>query len=158
MGHSQELHEFQHGTVIGCHLCKSSREISWLLNVLQSTFSGIMTKWKRLGRTATQPRSGRPRKMTERGLLRRIVRRGHPLSSDLIATDLQTVAFRLAQKQCVEGPLEWRIMLLHLAIWLTSLGYWSIAAYNPVLFIARKKKKVIRSTHLVIISADVMLM
>ena len=64
MGHSQELIEFQHGTVIGCHLCnKSSREISLLLNIPQSTVSGIITKWKRLGTTTTQPQSGRPRKM-----------------------------------------------------------------------------------------------
>ena len=80
MGYSQELSEFQRGTVTGCHLCnKSSREISSLLSISQSTVSGIITKWKRLGTTATQPRSGRPRKMTERGqrMLRCIVSRGH---------------------------------------------------------------------------------
>ncbi|CAI9614032.1 unnamed protein product, partial [Staurois parvus] len=34
MGHSQELSEFKHGTVIGCHLCnKSIREISLILNI-----------------------------------------------------------------------------------------------------------------------------
>ncbi|CAI9552885.1 unnamed protein product [Staurois parvus] len=33
MGHSQELSEIKHGTVIGCHLCnKSIHEISLLLN------------------------------------------------------------------------------------------------------------------------------
>ena len=93
MSRSQELSEFQCGTVIGCHLCnKSSLEISSLLNIPQSTVSGIKTKWKRLGTTATQPWSGRPRKMTERGqqMLRRIVHRGHQLSSESIATDLQT--------------------------------------------------------------------
>ncbi|CAI9539233.1 unnamed protein product, partial [Staurois parvus] len=47
-------------------LCnKSIREISLLLNIPQSTVSGIITKWKQLGTTATQ--SGGPRKMTERG-------------------------------------------------------------------------------------------
>ncbi|CAI9562017.1 unnamed protein product, partial [Staurois parvus] len=46
-------------------LCnKSIREISLLLNIPRSTVSGIITKWKQLGTTATQPRSGRPRKMT----------------------------------------------------------------------------------------------
>ena len=36
MGRSQELSEFQHGTVIGCHLCnKSCREISLLLTIPQ---------------------------------------------------------------------------------------------------------------------------
>ena len=92
MGHSQELSEFQCGTVIGCHLCnKFCREISSLLNIPQSSVSGIKTKWKRLGTTATQPRSGRPCKMTERGqqMLGRIVRRGRQLSAESIATDLQ---------------------------------------------------------------------
>ncbi|MCJ8741001.1 hypothetical protein PDJAM_G00065590 [Pangasius djambal] len=60
MGRSQELSEFQRGTVVGCHLChKSSREISSLLNIPQSTVSFIITKWKSLGTTATQPRSAR---------------------------------------------------------------------------------------------------
>ncbi|CAI9539521.1 unnamed protein product [Staurois parvus] len=54
MGHFQKLSEFKHGTVIGCHLCnKSIREISLLLNIPQSTVSGIITKWKQLGTTAT---------------------------------------------------------------------------------------------------------
>ncbi|CAI9569629.1 unnamed protein product [Staurois parvus] len=49
-------------------LCnKSIRDISWLLNIPRSTVSGIITKWKQLGTTATQPPSGRPRKMTGRG-------------------------------------------------------------------------------------------
>ncbi|CAI9536938.1 unnamed protein product [Staurois parvus] len=66
MGHSQELSEFKRGTVIGRHLCnKCIREISLLLNIPRSTVSGIITKWKQLGTTATQPRSGRPLKVTE---------------------------------------------------------------------------------------------
>ncbi|CAI9581178.1 unnamed protein product [Staurois parvus] len=45
MSHSQELSEFKRGTVIGCHLCnKSIHEISLLLNIPQSTVSGIITK------------------------------------------------------------------------------------------------------------------
>ncbi|CAI9610524.1 unnamed protein product [Staurois parvus] len=55
MGRSQELSEFKHGTVIGCHLCKKSiHEISLLLNIPWSTVSGIITQWKQLGTTATQ--------------------------------------------------------------------------------------------------------
>ncbi|CAI9545848.1 unnamed protein product [Staurois parvus] len=66
MGRSQELSGFKRGSVIGCHLCnKSIRETSLLLNIPQSTVSGIITKWNQLGTTATQPRSGRPHKMTE---------------------------------------------------------------------------------------------
>ncbi|CAI9590243.1 unnamed protein product [Staurois parvus] len=67
MGRSQELSEFKCGTVIGCHLCnKSICKSSLLLNIPRSSVSGIITKWKQLGTTATQPRRGRPCKMTER--------------------------------------------------------------------------------------------
>ncbi|CAI9598246.1 unnamed protein product [Staurois parvus] len=60
MGHSQELSEFKRGTILGCHLCnKSICEISLLLNIPWSTVSGIITKWKQLGTTATQPLSER---------------------------------------------------------------------------------------------------
>ncbi|CAI9585494.1 unnamed protein product, partial [Staurois parvus] len=53
---SQELSEFKRGPVIGCHLCnKSIRDISLLLNIPRSTVGGIITKWKQLGTTATQP-------------------------------------------------------------------------------------------------------
>ncbi|CAI9577743.1 unnamed protein product, partial [Staurois parvus] len=69
MGYSQELSVFKRGTMIGCDLCnKSIREISLLLNIPLPTVSGIITKWKQLGTTATQPQSGRPCKMTEWGL------------------------------------------------------------------------------------------
>ncbi|CAI9611375.1 unnamed protein product [Staurois parvus] len=42
------------------NICKrlynmSIREISLLLNIPQSTVSGIITKWKQLGTTTTQP-------------------------------------------------------------------------------------------------------
>ncbi|CAI9587282.1 unnamed protein product [Staurois parvus] len=53
---SQELSKFKCGTVIGCHLRnKSICEISLLINIPQSTVSGIIAKWKQLGTTATQP-------------------------------------------------------------------------------------------------------
>ncbi|CAI9581114.1 unnamed protein product, partial [Staurois parvus] len=103
MGRSQELSEFKCGTVIGCHLCnKSIREISLQLNILWSTVSGIITKWKQLGTTASQPRSGRPCKMTERGqsMLKCTVRRSHqpqvlqtsfPVKGTLKATAYQDI-------------------------------------------------------------------
>ncbi|CAI9536756.1 unnamed protein product, partial [Staurois parvus] len=84
MGRSQELSEFKHGTMIGCHLCnKSIREISLVLNIPLLTVSDIITKWKQLGTTATQPRSGRPLKMTERcqHKLKRTVHRSRQLSA-----------------------------------------------------------------------------
>ncbi|CAI9606671.1 unnamed protein product, partial [Staurois parvus] len=86
MGRSQKLSEFKRGTMIDRHLCnKSICEINLLLNISRSTVIGIVTKWKQLGTTATQPRSGRPRKMTERGqpLLKHTVRRSRQLSAEL---------------------------------------------------------------------------
>ncbi|CAI9622464.1 unnamed protein product, partial [Staurois parvus] len=87
MGHSQELSESKRGTVIGCHLCnKSIREISLLLMIPRSMVSAIITKWKQLGTTATQPR------MTEWGqcMLKCTVCRSHQLSAESIAKYLQT--------------------------------------------------------------------
>ncbi|CAI9576336.1 unnamed protein product, partial [Staurois parvus] len=87
MGRSQGLSEFKRGTVIGCHLCnKSICEISLLLHIPQSTVSGIITKWKQLGTTATQPRSERGQRM-----LKRTVRRSRQLSAESIAKNLQTL-------------------------------------------------------------------
>ncbi|CAI9592445.1 unnamed protein product [Staurois parvus] len=93
MGRSQELSEFKRGTVIGCHLCNMSiHEISLLLHIPWSTVSGIITKWKQLGTTATQPRNGRPHKMTERGqrMLNCTMHRSCQLSAESTAKDLQT--------------------------------------------------------------------
>ncbi|CAI9585870.1 unnamed protein product, partial [Staurois parvus] len=93
MGRSQELSDSKRGPVIGGHLGnKSIRDISWLLNIPRSTVSGIITKWKQLGTTATQPPGGRPCHMTGRGqgMLKRTVRRSHQLSAESIAKDLQT--------------------------------------------------------------------
>lgn len=91
MGRSEELSDFRRGTVIGCHLChKTVREISSLLGIPRSTVSDIIRKWKRLGTTATQPRSGRPRKITEQGqqLLKRMV--GKSCSADSVAEEFRT--------------------------------------------------------------------
>ncbi|CAI9578527.1 unnamed protein product [Staurois parvus] len=87
MGRSQELNEFKHGTMIGCHLCnKSIYEISLLLNITRSTISGIITKWKQLGTTATQSQSERGQRM-----LKCTVCRSRQLSAESIAKDLQTL-------------------------------------------------------------------
>ncbi|CAI9553531.1 unnamed protein product, partial [Staurois parvus] len=87
MGCSQGLSEFKHCTGICCHLCnKSIHEISLLLNIPQSTVSDMITRWNKLGTTATQPRSGRPRKMTEWGqrMLKCTVSRSCQLSAESI--------------------------------------------------------------------------
>ncbi|CAI9566588.1 unnamed protein product, partial [Staurois parvus] len=62
-------------------------EFSLLLNIPWSTVSGIITKWEELRTTATQPQSGRPRKMTEQKCT---VRRCHQLPAESIANYLQT--------------------------------------------------------------------
>ncbi|CAI9550395.1 unnamed protein product [Staurois parvus] len=65
-------------------LCKKSiHEISLLLNIQRSTVSDIITKWKQLGTTSTQPQSCRPCKMTKRGqyMLKRTVHRSPQLST-----------------------------------------------------------------------------
>ncbi|CAI9557698.1 unnamed protein product [Staurois parvus] len=86
MGRSQELSGFKHGTVIGCHLCnKSIHEISLLLNIPRSTVSGIITKWKQLGTTVTQPQSERGQHM----LLKRSMCRSCQLSAKSIAKNFQ---------------------------------------------------------------------
>lgn len=46
-------------------MAEANVTISSLLHIPQSTISGIMTKWKQLGMTATQPQTGRPHKLTE---------------------------------------------------------------------------------------------
>ena len=67
MGHTEELNDFQRGTVIRCHLSnKSVCQISALLELPQSTVSAVIVKRKCLGVTTTtaQLRSGRPHKFT----------------------------------------------------------------------------------------------
>lgn len=106
---SHELSEFQRGAVIGCHMSKKSyREISTLLNIPKSTVSSIIAKWKELGTIATQPRSGRPRKMTERGqrMLRQIVRSSRQFSAESIATDLQTTGGLQISSSTVRRELQ----------------------------------------------------
>jgi hypothetical protein len=61
----EELSDFQHGTVIGCHLLQ---QVSALIEPSRSTVSAVIVKWKRLGATTAQPRSGRPHKLTERSV------------------------------------------------------------------------------------------
>lgn len=54
--------------ITGCHLCnKPVHEISSLLDIQRSTASVTIKKWKYLGTKQTQPRSGRPSKVTEKG-------------------------------------------------------------------------------------------
>ena len=65
-GHTEELSDFQRGTVIGRqHSHKSVRQIFDLLELRRSTVSAVIVKWKRLETKVAQPRSGKPCKLTE---------------------------------------------------------------------------------------------
>lgn len=67
MGHAQDIGDFQHGTMRGCHLSKrSTLDLFSLLNIPHETVRGIL-KWKQLGTTATWPQTGRPGKIIEQG-------------------------------------------------------------------------------------------
>ncbi|CAI9623732.1 unnamed protein product, partial [Staurois parvus] len=93
-------------TYICERLCnRSIREISLLLNIPRSTVSSIITKWKPLGTTSTQPRSCRAHKMTERG--QRMLKQTVCRSRSTVKTSKLHVAFRLAQQQCIESFMEW---------------------------------------------------
>lgn len=75
-------------------LHKSVIEIFSLLDFPQSIVSGSIAKWKRLGTTAIQPRSGRPHKVTEPGrqVLRRIVCKSCQRSAGSIIAEFQTTS------------------------------------------------------------------
>ena len=95
MGQSEELSDFQRGTVIGCHLSnKSVREISALLELPQSTVSAVIVKWKRLGATTAQPQSSRLHKLTERDrrVLKRVAQKNHLSTVETLTTEFQTAS------------------------------------------------------------------
>jgi len=114
----KELSDFERGTVIGWHLChKSVREMYARLDVPRSTESAIIAKWKRLGAT----RSGRPRKLTERGrrVLKRVEIAFHLLHHSLQSTKLPLEA-PSAQELGVGSFMEWVSMADQLHTSLTS--------------------------------------
>ena len=93
MGRTEELSDFQHGTVIGCHLSKKAvRQISALLELLWSTVSAVIVKWKHPGATSAQPRSGRPHKLTERDrrVLKRVVWKNRVSSVSTLITKFKS--------------------------------------------------------------------
>ncbi|XP_059198019.1 aminoacyl tRNA synthase complex-interacting multifunctional protein 1-like [Centropristis striata] len=95
MGRSEELSDFQRGTVVGCHLCKKSvREISALLNLPRSTVSAVILKWKRGGITTALPRSGRPHKLKEedRQVLERVALENCLPSVEALTAEFQTAS------------------------------------------------------------------
>ena len=75
MACSEELSDFQRGTIIACHLSnKSVCHISILLEMPRSTVSAVIVKWKCLGAATSQLRSSSPNKLPEqdRHVLKRV--------------------------------------------------------------------------------------
>ena len=92
MGRTEELNDFQRGTVIGCHLSnKSVHQISALLELPRSTVSAVIVKWKRLGATIAQSQRGRMHKLTERDcrVLKHVAQKNRLLVATL-TTEFQT--------------------------------------------------------------------
>lgn len=110
MGRTQKLSEFWCGTVIEFHLWNKSREISWLLNIPQSTVNWIIKTWKCLGTTETQTRSGRPRPQK----LGSVYADGHTvvsivckLSAEELTPELQTSCGLQISSRTVCRELHW---------------------------------------------------
>jgi transposase len=73
---------------------KSVPHISALLELPQSTVSAVIVKWKCLGATMAQPRSGRPHKLTEqdRRELKRVARKNSLSSVGTLTIEFQTAS------------------------------------------------------------------
>lgn len=109
MGRSEELSDFQRGTVVGCYMCKKSvREISALLNLPKSTVSAVILKWKRGGITTALPRSGRPHKLKEkdRQVLEKLALESCLPSLEALTTEFQTASGASVSSKTVRRELH----------------------------------------------------
>ncbi|XP_068444856.1 aminoacyl tRNA synthase complex-interacting multifunctional protein 1-like isoform X2 [Clinocottus analis] len=109
MGRSEELSDFQRGTVVGCHMCnKSVREISSLLELPRSTVSAVILKWKRGGITTALPRSGRPHKLKEedRQVLEKVALENRSPSVEALTAEFQTASGASVSPRTVRRELH----------------------------------------------------
>ncbi|XP_034398575.1 aminoacyl tRNA synthase complex-interacting multifunctional protein 1-like isoform X1 [Cyclopterus lumpus] len=109
MGRSEELSDFQRGTVVGCHMCqKSVREISALLKLPRSTVSAVILKWKRGGITTALPRSGRPHKLKEedRQVLEKVALENRSPSVEALTAEFQTASGASVSPRTVRRELH----------------------------------------------------
>ncbi|XP_029290498.1 aminoacyl tRNA synthase complex-interacting multifunctional protein 1-like [Cottoperca gobio] len=109
MGRSEELSDFQRGTVVGCHMCKKSvREISALLNLPRSTVSAVILKWKRGGITTALPRSGRPHKLKEedRQVLEKVALENCSPSVEALTAEFQSASGAKVSARTVRRELH----------------------------------------------------
>ena len=106
------LSDFQRGTVIGCLLSnKSVRQNSALLERYRSTLSAVILKWKCLGATTAQPRGGRPHKLTERRVLKRVAPKNQLSSAATLTTKFQTASVKTVSTRTVRS--EFHEMCFH---------------------------------------------
>ena len=108
MGRTAEFSDFQHGTIIRCQLYKSVHQISALIQLPRSTVSAVIEKWKRLGETTVQPRSGRPHKLTEqeRRVLKSGARKNCLPSVATLTTEFQTYSGSNVSTSTVRRELQ----------------------------------------------------
>ncbi|GFW24546.1 regulator of chromosome condensation 2 [Trichonephila clavipes] len=95
MSKSKELSEFDHGSIVGCHLCgKSVREIADILQKPKPTVSDVIVKWKRRGSETAEKRTGRPKILGERSrrILKRAVKQNSNSSLVEISQEFQSSA------------------------------------------------------------------
>ena len=95
MARTEELSDFQRGTVIGCHLSKKLVcHISALLELSRSIVSAVIVKWKLLGETTAQPQSGTSHNLTERDrrVLKCAARKNRLSSVAKLTTEFQTAS------------------------------------------------------------------
>lgn len=93
MSKSNELSEFDRGSIVGCHLCgKSVREIADILQKPKSTVSDVIVNWKRRGMETAEKRAGRPKKLGERSrrTLKRVVKQNRKSSLLEISQEFQS--------------------------------------------------------------------
>ena len=93
MSHTEELSDFQRGTVIGCHLSnKSVCQMSVLLELPRSTVSAVIVKWKRLGATTAQLEVARQLTERDRQVLKHVARKNRLSSVAALTTEFQSAS------------------------------------------------------------------
>ena len=138
--------DFQCGPVKRCHLSnKSVCQISALLELPRSNVSAVIVRWKLLGATTAQQRSGRPHKLTERN--RRVLKRGlskKRLSSfATLTTEFQTVRQELYEiafhgRAAAQKP---KITIQNVNCWLEwckACRHWTLEQWKRVETVQQK--------------------
>jgi hypothetical protein len=134
-GLTEELNYFQRGTVLGCHLSnKLVCQISALLELLRSTVSVVIVKWKCLGATTAQLRSDRPHKLIEweRRVLKRVARKNkYRLTTFKLPLEVMSAQELLAEQPhtslrslCAMPSIGWSaVKLATIELWISGNAF-----------------------------------